>query len=131
MSVKRISDVPSTSQTLRCDANMIEAIDVPTTISIQWEPPAYIEDNNKLSISDITKVDSTYQSFLTVSDFDFTDSGPYTCLVSVTPLKSSSGGGVSNKTAQNTAIGHLSAGKKCNFKFSLNILFLLSLRSQC
>ena len=100
----------TSTQTLRCDVGIIDEVDVPVTVDIQWNPPPFVSDHNKLSISDSTGDDSTYQSFLTIHDYSFIESGTYTCVASTTPLSGSTG--ISNKTAHNEAVSHLSTGKR-------------------
>ena len=89
------------SVTLMCMADLDSAVDVPVTVNIQLRDPA----ERILTATTPSVSGSTYSSMATISSFGRTDSGVYTCTVTVSPSPSNSflsGGGSLSATLRVT-----------------------------
>ena len=91
---------------LVCIADIIDEIDVPVTVNIEWDFPLFTNEN-EVSTSDVSQSGSTYTSVMTISNFTVRESGDYSCTASVTPVDSGSSGGVSDKIVNTTEYTHL------------------------
>ena len=98
---------------LVCTADIIDEIDVPVTVNIEWDFPLFTNEN-KVSLSDVSQSGSTYTLVMTISNFTVRESGDYSCTVSVTPVDSGSHGGMSNKIVSTTVHTHLRTRESVN-----------------
>ena len=104
------------NQTLICNADIITEVDVRVAVEIEWnmDIPSYFSYEGKHNISEISRNGFSYTSVMTISNFTLRESGYYICVVSVTPVNSSSKGGVSDMTAKTTEVIHIRThGKNC------------------
>ena len=96
-------------QTLRCEVNIIEEVDIPITVDIEWIPPPSFRNESKVTVSNITGHGAAYYSLLTINEYTITDSGNYTCIASATPTANTSG--VRYRSVHTAGVAHVGTGK--------------------
>ena len=81
------------NEMLVCNVSIIDEVNVPVMVEIDWGLPQLFSNESKVTASDVSGSGSTYSSTLAISNFVAEDSGEYSCTASVTPTSSRSGSG--------------------------------------
>ena len=96
-------------QILRCNVEIIEEVDIPVTVTTEWNTPALLHNESQTTTSNTSGQYPLYYSTLTISGYKYSDSGIYTCIAEVSPRENISG--IQYKSVHNEGLLHISTGK--------------------
>ena len=76
----------STNITLNCTIQLDGAIDTRVDVTVVWTgPPGTTATDGRITVSDVTGSNTTYQSTVTFTPLISNDNGTYTCEATVSP----------------------------------------------
>ena len=101
--------------TLTCTIQLDEAVDTGVDVTVEWSGPNGVTELSTggcITVSDVASSNTTFQSTVTVTSLEISDTDDYTCIVTASGnetmfVTESQAAGIATKTVQSVGKVHL------------------------